>query len=187
MKTLCMSGNMSTGGQLHAYDLLMPLLFSEADVHRALSIMRMGIDHSTYETVVMVTTEDLIDFGRASISGATVRWATLATCMDHVIDVARRSGVQVPAHLDMMVSEMGPRLLTHRELQILRLIATGNSIKEISYTLGISHHTVTTHKRNLYLKTGAHTMQQLALFAVLHLYGPDQVKSRLVSPPEGRG
>ena len=38
--------------------------------------------------------------------------------------------------------------------------------------MGISPYTVITHKRNLYLKTGAHSMQQLALFALLHAMLP---------------
>lgn len=60
-------------------------------------------------------------------------------------------------------------LLTERELQVLRLIAQGAPLKEISYRLGISRHTVVSYRRSLYLKTGAHSLQQLALYATLHV------------------
>ena len=72
----------------------------------------------------------------------------------------------------MMVSESEGKSITSREHEVLDWIASGASIKEISYAMGISPYTVITHKRNLYLKTGAHSMQQLALFALLHAMLP---------------
>jgi len=58
--------------------------------------------------------------------------------------------------------------LTNREREVLELIAQGNCLKEISYMLGISKHTVVAHRRNLCLKTGAKTLQQLTLYATMH-------------------
>lgn len=59
-------------------------------------------------------------------------------------------------------------LLTKREEQVLSLIAQSLSSKEISLKLGISVHTVVAYRRSLYLKTGARTPQQLALYALLY-------------------
>jgi DNA-binding CsgD family transcriptional regulator len=73
--------------------------------------------------------------------------------------------------------------LTQRENQILHLIAQGGSLKEISYELGISQHTVVAHKRSIYLKTGTRSVQQLTLYAVLHTLS----KTQRVEHTEERG
>jgi len=46
-----------------------------------------------------------------------------------------------------------PNALTKREIEILSLLALGQSAKQISETLDISYHTVTTHRRNIFQKT----------------------------------
>lgn len=59
-------------------------------------------------------------------------------------------------------------MFTSRERQVLGMLAKGLSTKEISFELGISVHTVVAHRRSLYMKTGIHSLQQLAVFAALH-------------------
>jgi len=68
--------------------------------------------------------------------------------------------------LDSSAFRLGANL-TKREEEVLVLLAQGSTLKEIAYQLGISFHTVMSHRRNLCLKTGAKTLQQLALWAVL--------------------
>ncbi len=45
--------------------------------------------------------------------------------------------------------------LTNRETEILRLVAEGNSNKEIAAALSLSVHTVERHVANIYAKIGA--------------------------------
>ncbi len=59
---------------------------------------------------------------------------------------------------------------TPREHEILRLLAHGLSTKEISYQMGIRATTVVSHRRNIYMKTGINSLQQLVVFAVLNHY-----------------
>jgi DNA-binding CsgD family transcriptional regulator len=59
---------------------------------------------------------------------------------------------------------------TPRENEILRLLARGMSTKEISYQMGIRATTVVSHRRNIYMKTGINSLQQLMVFAVLNHY-----------------
>lgn len=68
-----------------------------------------------------------------------------------------------------VASEQSVQFFTKREKQVLELIAQGLSLKEISYRLKISIHTVVSYRRSLYLKTGARSLQQLVLYATLHL------------------
>ena len=55
--------------------------------------------------------------------------------------------------------------LTHRELQIARLIVTGAENKEIARQLGISHFTVREHVRRIFHKL--HVTKRSALGAIL--------------------
>ena len=83
---------------------------------------------------------------------------TLEQCMPAIIGAL---GESVPF-------ETSGGAITRRERQVLHLIAQGAPAKEISYRLGISRHTVVSYRRSLYLKTGARSLQQLALYAAMH-------------------
>jgi len=58
--------------------------------------------------------------------------------------------------------------LTNRELEILRLVARGKSMKEVGAELGISPKTVDNHLQNLYPKIGVKTRAGATLFAIEH-------------------
>jgi DNA-binding CsgD family transcriptional regulator len=47
--------------------------------------------------------------------------------------------------------------LTRRELEVLRLLASGCSYRQAATHLGISPHTVVSHVKNAYRKLDAHT------------------------------
>jgi DNA-binding CsgD family transcriptional regulator len=55
--------------------------------------------------------------------------------------------------------------LTHREIEVLRLIPEGLADKEIADHLGISALTVPVYMKNLRAKTGAHNKAELVRFA----------------------
>ncbi len=56
--------------------------------------------------------------------------------------------------------------LSERELEILKLVATGASNKEIAQQLYISANTVKVHLRNIFAKIGAATRTEAAMYAV---------------------
>jgi DNA-binding NarL/FixJ family response regulator len=56
--------------------------------------------------------------------------------------------------------------LTQREKQVLQLIATGKSNKEIAVMLDLSVNTVAVHRANLMSALGVHKTAELVLFAV---------------------
>lgn len=65
-----------------------------------------------------------------------------------------------------------PDGLTEREVEVLRLLATGLSSKEIGAALVLSVRTVERHIANLYLKTGTHGRAQATAYALSHGLGP---------------
>jgi HD-GYP domain-containing protein (c-di-GMP phosphodiesterase class II) len=58
--------------------------------------------------------------------------------------------------------------LTARELDVLRLIARGRSMKEIGRALGVSPKTVDNHTQSIYGKIGVNTRGGATLFAIEH-------------------
>jgi len=71
------------------------------------------------------------------------------------------------------VSEMRRRgvedsydLLTFREKEILQLLVSGKSNKEISATLNVSVATIETHRNNIFQKLHVHNLPELILYAV---------------------
>ncbi len=60
------------------------------------------------------------------------------------------------------------QILSEREKDVLREIARGLSTKEIAHVLCLSHHTVTTHRKNIAEKLNIHSAAAMAVYAILH-------------------
>ena len=58
--------------------------------------------------------------------------------------------------------------LTAREVQVLSLVATGRTNREISSTLVISEHTVARHLQNIFSKLGVSSRTAATAFAHEH-------------------
>ena len=59
-------------------------------------------------------------------------------------------------------------LLSNRELQVLRLVASGKSLKEIAAELSLSEKTIGTYRTRVSQKIGLSTNVELARYAALH-------------------
>lgn len=57
-------------------------------------------------------------------------------------------------------------VLTPTETEILKLIAQGNSVKEIAAKRVSSVHTITTHKKNIFLKIGVNNVYEATKYAL---------------------
>ena len=64
-----------------------------------------------------------------------------------------------------------PAVLTPRETELLRQVASGVSNREIAFRLQISPHTVKTHLYNVFRKIGVPNRLQASLWAVANLRG----------------
>jgi DNA-binding NarL/FixJ family response regulator len=57
--------------------------------------------------------------------------------------------------------------LSEREIDVLKLLVSGNANKEIADKLNISAHTVISHRKNISQKTGIKSVSGLTIYAVL--------------------
>lgn len=136
----------------------------------------LAIRQNYPETEVLVLTSVLDD---ASISGAIRNGAigyllkdTQAEDLCRAIHQAADGKVQlspeVATRLAEELCEEHPRLdaLTAREQEVLQLVASGSSNKEIAQTLFIAEKTVKAHVSNLLAKMNVQSRTQAALYAI---------------------
>ncbi len=100
------------------------------------------------------TVEELIDGIRTAAAGGTPLSPALA---DVVMRAVHRNGKQKAGTIES---------LTARELQVLRLFATGLSTREVAQSLGISPKTVETHRIRMYEKLDCKSVVDLTRIAV---------------------
>ncbi|MFV8259137.1 LuxR C-terminal-related transcriptional regulator [Bdellovibrio bacteriovorus] len=62
------------------------------------------------------------------------------------------------------IDKAGVEILTKREVEVARMIATGRSNKEIAEVLGCSDQTIKTHKTNIMTKLGVNTSVEVAMW-----------------------
>jgi DNA-binding NarL/FixJ family response regulator len=120
---------------------------------------------------------DIIDFVRAGAVGFILRDASAEDIVSTLRDVASGLYVLPPRLAEVLfasVARQGPRSprdggggtrLTHREWQIIELIADGSSNKEISSRLNLSVHTVKSHVHSVLEKLTLHSRLQVAAYA----------------------
>ncbi len=104
---------------------------------------------------------ELGDHDSAAMEFDAARWVFQQ--LGALPDLARVEAFAAPAG-----ATQTPGGLTLRELDVLRLIAGGQTNKEIAATLVISEHTVARHVQNMLAKLGCASRAALAAFAVEH-------------------
>ncbi len=97
-------------------------------------------------------TEELKQAVKRIVAGGRYVSATLA----EKLAVDLRQGADTPLH----------ELLSDREFQVLRMIASGKTVKEISEELSLSVKTVSTYRARILEKTGMRTNAELIRYAL---------------------
>ncbi len=77
------------------------------------------------------------------------------------------AGMVIEDYVDHMSSERTlTNALTHREREVLQLIAEGMTTKQIAYNLNVSGKTVETHRRKIMKKLNIHSIAELTKVAI---------------------
>jgi two-component system response regulator NreC len=99
---------------------------------------------------------DLVRAVRAVASGRTFFSPDIAhTLLEDYIRRLQQQGLQDTVDL-----------LTDREREVLQLLAEGRSNKEAAVLLGVSLHTVETHRTNFMQKLGLHNTAEIVIYAM---------------------
>lgn len=120
---------------------------------------------------------DVLAAVQAGASGYLVKSASVEELVDAVRRTAEGDAVFTPGLAGLVLGEyrrmaQEPRTnaptLTDRETQVLRLVATGRTARQIAETLVISHRTVENHVQSTLRKLQLHNRVELARYAIDH-------------------
>ena len=137
------------------------LAAAEAMVNRMGSLRRPGFQ-TFFEREVAATRIRLGEeaFAEAWEEGATLPLGPALELARAIVEAA------VPAQAPATPAPIGPTALTARERDVLRLVASGLSDKEIATALGIARHTASNHVANIRTKLGSPSRAAIAALAV---------------------
>lgn len=163
--------------QVVLMDLRMPVLSGVE------AIRRLRVTHPAVRIVALTTfddDEDVFEALRAGALGYLLKDVTADRLVEAILTAARGESFLHPAAATKLVAEYGrlrehqtPALLaeppvetlSERELQVLRLLGTGASNREIAAALQVAEGTVKNHVTNLLGKLGVRDRTQAALQA----------------------
>jgi DNA-binding NarL/FixJ family response regulator len=120
------------------------------------------------------TDSQVIQALKAGASGYVLKDSSAAAIVSSIVAVTSGERVMASAVanrvLDMLTGTATPKEfydgLTNREIEILKLLASGMANKQIAYRLKISEKTVRNHVSNMYEKLGIYDRSQAVLYAV---------------------
>jgi DNA-binding NarL/FixJ family response regulator len=111
------------------------------------------------------------DATRAEIGRAVVAAAAGQAVLDPAVQQKLlAAAARAPASAEAPDASPGDGELTPREAEVLRLIAAGQSNREIARTLFVSEATVKTHVNRIFFKTGSRDRSQALRYAYTHGY-----------------
>jgi DNA-binding NarL/FixJ family response regulator len=124
--------------------------------------------------------QDVLDAVKAGASGYLMKSAVRSEFLDAVRRTAEGDAVFTPGLAALVLGEFrrlsaapagagsdAPRL-SERETEILRMVATGMSYKQIATRLVLSHRTVQNHVQNTLSKLQLHNRVELVRYAIEH-------------------
>ncbi len=127
------------------------------------------------ETGILVLTNSITNIKIKELNDIGIRNIVLKTDdreeIFHAIDAALNGKKYYSGDvLDILLKKDGPfedaTILTISEIEIVRLISTGLSTKEIAVKKHISFHTVMTHRKNIFRKLGVSSSPELLMYAI---------------------
>lgn len=162
--------------QHNHYDLL--LLDMNMPDMSGIDMIAQARELSPGTPVLVLSADDSPSSARKALQAGAVGYLTKnsepSTLLNAVKNVAA-GGKSMDPMLAQRIAfeEIAPQSLPHhalsqRELQVLKLLAQGNSVMEVASLLFISHKTVSTHKARLMEKMEFKSNAELVRYALTH-------------------
>jgi len=150
--------------------VLMDLIMPELDGIEATAQIRSELaDTEVIALTSVLQDASVVDAVRAGAIGYLLKDAGADELCQAIRGAAQGKVQLAPEAAERLIREVrapeSPETLTPRETEVLRLLAAGQSNKEIAYNLGISEKTVKTHVSNILAKLGVPSRTQAALYA----------------------
>lgn len=162
-------------GKLNPDIILLDINMPNLDGIQALRIMR---DDKVSNKVIMLTIHKDIEYLIKALDigcdGYILKDSNSATLKKAIMSVYDNDGYVEPSLTPLLNSSLAKRdmqpselhNITKRELEILKLIASGMLNKEIASQLNISERTVKNHVSNIFRKISVSDRTQAAVFAI---------------------
>ncbi|PKH44086.1 DNA-binding response regulator, NarL/FixJ family, contains REC and HTH domains [Nocardioides alpinus] len=146
-------------------------------------VTSMMIEHDPTARVLILSASgeqgDVLEAIKAGATGYLVKSASSAELIDAVVRTSEGEAVFTPGLAGLVLGEFrriadgsaadDPRdQLTDRETEILKMVATGMSYKQIAARLVLSHRTVQNHVQNTLRKLQMNNRVQLTRWAIEH-------------------
>ena len=134
----------------------------------------MQASPKTKVVLLTVHAEDhhVLDALRAGFKGYVLKTKAAEELIQAIREVARGKLYLTPGVSEAVVqaylakTEMPPEPLSHREREVLQLVAEGKTTKEIASVLGISVKTVESHRTRIMAKLNIHETAGLVRYAI---------------------
>jgi DNA-binding NarL/FixJ family response regulator len=110
------------------------------------------------------------ELNQAGIRNIALKTDERSELLQVISSALKRKKAYTGSVLDMLLRQDEPSLdacqLTTSEIEIVRLISSGLSTKEIAAKKHLSFHTVTTHRKNIFRKLGVSSSQEMMMLAI---------------------
>ncbi|UWX56976.1 response regulator transcription factor [Chlorobaculum sp. MV4-Y] len=110
------------------------------------------------------------ELNQAGIKNIALKTDDRSELLQGVSSALKKKKAYTSSVLDILLHQDRPAqdacLLTTSEIDIVRLISSGLSTKEIAAKKHVSFHTVMTHRKNIFRKLGVSSSQEMMLLAI---------------------
>ena len=108
----------------------------------------------------------LSDLITSGVDGLFMKRSDPEQMRDSIPVILNGGKVIAPDVLELLEQTEVPNVLTTRERQIVSLIASGATNREIAERLGVSHKTIDNHRTNIMRKLDVHSVAELLSYAL---------------------
>lgn len=128
-------------------------------------IMVISSDHDK-NNIYKVLDSGIKNFITKECDSEEIVQAVYATAKGEKFFCAKVVDIILEKHFNIKNEHCEPSQLSQRETEVIQLIAEGLTGREIAERLFLSHHTISTHRKNILKKLHVNSTSELVLYAI---------------------